>query len=202
MSYKFRSSRQQHSRPRSNNRRYSRKTGQNINPSRFVKAATATEAEVYVPKQLFSDFDIRRELKVNLEDKGYKMPSPIQDQTIGPALEGRDIIGIASTGTGKTAAFLVPILNKLSLELNSKALIIAPTRELAQQIDVELKALGKGSGIKSTIIIGGARMGYQLRDLKQNPRVVIGTPGRIKDHINRGTLRLQDFNVVVLDEVC
>lgn len=190
------------SRPRTSNRSksYGRKSDY-IDPSRFVKVATIAEAEAYVHKHTFADFDINPLLKTNLENKGYETPSPIQDQSIPVALEGKDVIGIASTGTGKTAAFALPILNKLISEKNSAALVIAPTRELAQQIEEECKALAKGSGLYGALLIGGTGMGTQLRDLRSNPQIVIGTPGRIKDHLKRGTLKLNRFNIVVLDEV-
>lgn len=174
---------------------------QTINPMRFIKAASMAESEVYVPKHAFNDFDLNSLLQANLAAKGYKIPSPIQDQTIPAGLEDKDIIGIAGTGTGKTAAFALPILNKLIADRSSNALIIAPTRELAQQIEAECRALGKGSGLSGAILIGGANMGPQLRDLRDRPRIVIGTPGRIKDHLQRGSLRLGNFNMVVLDEV-
>ncbi|MGI9027287.1 MAG: DEAD/DEAH box helicase [Candidatus Saccharimonadales bacterium] len=204
MSYHFNkrsASFSRHSRPSHNGRSNRGPKAQYIDPARFVKAATLVEAEVYVPKHNFTDFAISQGLKNNLTAKGYVVPSPIQDQTIPAALEGKDILGIASTGTGKTAAFAVPILQKLTVDKNSAALIIAPTRELAQQIEQECRELGKGSGLSGAVLIGGSSMGAQLRDLKHNPRIVIGTPGRIKDHIERRTLRLQHFDVVVLDEV-
>ncbi len=178
-----------------------KRRGQYIDPSRFVKTATIGTVEAYVPTHTFMDFALDAKLQTNLASKGFVTPSPIQDQTIPSALSGRDIIGIASTGTGKTAAFALPMLQKLMNEQGSAALIVAPTRELAQQIEAECKLLGRGSGLFATLLIGGTSMTNQLRDLKQNPRVVIGTPGRIKDHMQRGTLNLKNVNVVVLDEV-
>jgi ATP-dependent RNA helicase RhlE len=205
MSYHFNkrsASFSRHSRPQRNNNRSNRSPhAQYIDPAKFVKAANPVLADEYIPKHNFIDFAISQGLKDNLTAKGYRIPSPIQDQTIPAALEGKDIIGIASTGTGKTAAFAVPILQKLTADPRSAALIIAPTRELAQQIEQECRELGKGSGLTGAVLIGGSSMGAQLRDLKFGPRIVIGTPGRIKDHIERGTLRLQHFNVIVLDEV-
>jgi ATP-dependent RNA helicase RhlE len=209
MSYSYRSSKSssvasRYSRSNTGQRKSSNRgarMGQYIDPSRFVKAATMAEAEVYVPKHTFADFALNALLKDNLGAKGYVTPSPIQDQAIPVALQGKDVIGIASTGTGKTAAFALPVLERLMAERGSAVLIVAPTRELAQQIEGECKALAKGSGLFGTLLIGGTSMGNQLRDLKQNPRIVIGTPGRIKDHLQRGTLKLNRFNMVVLDEV-
>jgi superfamily II DNA/RNA helicase len=172
-----------------------------IDPSKFVKAASPTEASEYVPQNMFTDFNLNLILKTNLDAKGYTTPSPIQDQTIPSALQGQDIIGIASTGTGKTAAFALPVLERLINDKESGALIIAPTRELAQQIEQECRSLGKGTGLRGALLIGGSSMGAQLRDLKGHPSIVIGTPGRIKDHLERGSLNLKYFNMVVLDEV-
>ncbi|MFA5003791.1 MAG: DEAD/DEAH box helicase [Candidatus Saccharimonadales bacterium] len=182
-------------------KRAKRGRGEYIDPSRFVKPAKPViEAEAFVPVHVFDDFAVEAIIKQNLAGKGYTEPSPIQDQTIPLGLEGKDVIGIANTGTGKTAAFAVPVIQKL-IKGDSQALIIAPTRELAQQIEQEFRSIGKGSGLFGTLLIGGANIGPQLRDLKQRPEIVIGTPGRIKDHLERRTLDLSKFNIVVLDEV-
>ena len=172
-----------------------------IHPSRFVQAAKMVEREAYVTTNQFDDFMVGDLLKSNLKNKGFVTPSPIQDQTIPLVLTGCDIIGIANTGTGKTAAFAIPTIHKLMMLPSSRALIMAPTRELAQQIEQECKELGKGSRLNGAVLIGGASMMPQLRDLRANPRIVIGTPGRIKDHLERGTLNLSDFDTVILDEV-
>jgi ATP-dependent RNA helicase RhlE len=172
-----------------------------IHPSRFIKAATLVEEAPYEPANMFTDFGMNDLLLANIARKGFMSPSPIQDQAIPLGLEGRDIIGIANTGTGKTVAFAVPALHRLMENPDSRALIIAPTRELAQQIEDEFKAIGKGSGLFGALLIGGANMNPQLRDLRANPHIVIGTPGRIKDHLERGSLKLDTFDVVVLDEV-
>ncbi|HET8991504.1 MAG TPA: DEAD/DEAH box helicase [Candidatus Saccharimonadales bacterium] len=171
-----------------------------INPERFVSSAKLVEKVVYQPKYTFDDFQINPLIKQNLAKKGFTAPSSIQDQTIPVALVGRDVIGIADTGTGKTAAFGIPIL-QAAMTSDARALIIAPTRELAQQIEVELESLSRGSNMRTAVLIGGSSMGFQLRQLRARPQLVIGTPGRIKDHIKRGTLRLENFKFVVLDEV-
>jgi superfamily II DNA/RNA helicase len=149
----------------------------------------------------FAEFEINNILKTNVIAKGYTTPTPIQDQTIPVALEGYDVIGIANTGTGKTAAFALPTLHHLMTFADSRALIVAPTRELAQQIEQECRSIAKGSGLTGALLIGGSAMGPQLRDLRANPRIIIGTPGRIKDHMERGTLKLANVNIAVLDEV-
>lgn len=174
---------------------------ENIHPSRFIKPARPTEQVEYVPQNKFSDFDVHELLHNNIVNKGYVTPSPIQDEAIPHGLAGKDVIGIANTGTGKTVAFAVPLLNRLISNPASSALIMAPTRELAEQILEECKALARGSGLFGTLLIGGAAMGPQLRDLSQKPSVIIGTPGRIKDHLERGSLNLSKFDHVVLDEV-
>jgi len=175
---------------------------ENINPSRFISIAKATDiAPIYVPKYKFSDFEVNPLLLANLKSKGIETPSPIQDQAIPIGLNGQDIIGTANTGTGKTIAFAIPVLQKLISSKHSKALIMAPTRELANQIEEECHDIAKGSGLYGAVLIGGAPIGPQLRDLRNNPQIVIGTPGRIKDHIERGSLNIHSFNIVVLDEV-
>lgn len=186
------------------NRNRSRGGGGNrqyIDPSRFIKVANPVETQSYEPLNAFTDFALPQLLQDNLAKLGYKLPSPIQDQAIPVALTGKDVIGIASTGTGKTAAFGLPVLARLLADRKSAALIVAPTRELAQQIEAELRKIARGSGLTGAVLIGGTSMGPQLRDLRAKPRVVIGTPGRIKDHLERGTLNLQNFTMVVLDEV-
>lgn len=172
-----------------------------INPQRFIKPATSFVAEIYSSEHAFDDFDMHPLLKKNIAIKGYKTPSPIQDKAIPHGLEGKDVLGIANTGTGKTAAFALPVLHKLLEQPGSRVLIIAPTRELAEQIEDECRSFAKGSGLFGVLLIGGASMTNQLRDLKKKPEIVIGTPGRIKDHVERGTLSLSTFNLVVLDEV-
>lgn len=185
---------------RSGGRRFGGNT-KSIDPSRFIKAARPATVVEYTPVNNFEDFAVHELLQRNLALKGYKQPSPIQDQAIPVGLEGKDIVGVANTGTGKTVAFALPMLNQLMTFDDSRALIMAPTRELAQQIEDECRSVAKGSGLSAALLIGGAPMRPQLRDLSVNPRLVIGTPGRIKDHLERGTLKLAGFNIVVLDEV-
>lgn len=174
---------------------------QTIDPARFIKAATPEASSDYKARHEFADFAMHPLLKSNVTAKGYATPSEIQDKTISLGLEGKSVVGIANTGTGKTAAFALPILNNLMRQPNSMAIIIAPTRELAIQIEEQCKLLAKNSGLHGALLIGGTPMGRQLSALKNNPRIVIGTPGRIKDHLNRGTLVLSNCSMVVLDEV-
>lgn len=170
--------------------------------TQFVKKAIlTTEVEVYNPKHRFADFEIHSKLKANVAAKGYVHPTPIQDGVIPHILEGRDVIGIANTGTGKTAAFLLPLIHKTFKHKTEKVLIIVPTRELALQIEDELRVFSRGSGLNSALCIGGAHIAEQLRSLARNPSFVIGTPGRLKDLIERKKLDLSGFGNIVLDEV-
>jgi len=169
--------------------------------SKFINKAVITEeVDVFMPEHSFSTFDLNSLLKKNILAKGYETPTPIQDRAIPHVLRGEDIVGIANTGTGKTAAFLIPLINKVLKNPEEKILIVAPVRELAMQIDQELKEFAKGSGLFSVVLIGGASMGAQIRDLRHRFNFVIGTPGRIKDHIDSRHLNLSGFKTVVLDE--
>lgn len=172
-----------------------------LNTSQFIKAANQVTESVYQPKYEFADFAMHPLLKSNVTTKGYIKPSEIQDKTIQLGLEGKSIIGISNTGTGKTAAFALPILNKLMHTPGAQALIIAPTRELAIQIEEQCKILSKNSGLSAVVVIGGTSIVRQKSDLRRSPRMIIGTPGRIKDHLNQGTLNLSNCSTVVLDEV-
>lgn len=187
-------------RPRPNNKPKGR--GQYIHPSKFVnKAVTAKEEIVYESKHAFADFPLNHRLQANIAARKYSAPSAIQDQTIPLILDGKDVIGLANTGTGKTAAFIIPIIEKMQYIDNAPAtLIITPTRELASQIDDEFRAFSRDMRMFSTIVVGGMNIDRQIRDLKRRPHIVIGTPGRLKDLLNRRALDLRAVNTLVLDE--
>ena len=173
-----------------------------IHPSKFINKAVSPEAEApYQPVHSFHDFGLNSRVVKNLDYLGFKKPSEIQDRCIPISLKGIDTIGLANTGTGKTAAFLLPIIDKLlaNRELNS-VLVLAPTRELAQQIDEEFRRFSAGQRLFSALVVGGANIGKQITQIKRGPHVVIGTPGRIKDLISRRVLRLSTVNTFVLDE--
>ena len=175
--------------------------GLRIDVNRFINRAQNIEnEETFTPKHQFVDFAIDSKLKQNILSKKYTTPTPIQDQVIPLVLNNRDIIGIANTGTGKTAAFLIPLINKIILNRQQKIIIMVPTRELAQQTQAELISFSRDLGIKSALCIGGANIRVQIRDLRNNPSFVIGTPGRLKDLIERKVLYLGNFHTVVLDE--
>lgn len=174
---------------------------ENIDISLFIKKPTREHAPEIIIKNTFDDFKISEELRQNLNRRNYKKPTPIQDQAINHALEGRDLIGLANTGTGKTAAFLLPLIDKVFKDKQQKVLIIAPTRELALQIENELHQFSYGMKIYFASCVGGMPIGKQIQNLKRDPGFVIGTPGRLKDLIDRGMIRLNTFNNIVLDEV-
>lgn len=172
-----------------------------IDVSRYINKDVKQEVvKPYVPHHAFADFEIEEHMKENLIKKGYVTPTPIQDKAIPEILKGNDVVGIANTGTGKTAAFLIPLINKVILNKNEQVLVVAPTRELAIQIDDELKMFAKGTGLYAVCCVGGSPIGKQLRELREFNHFIIGTPGRIKDLIERKALDLSKCKNVVLDE--
>lgn len=172
-----------------------------LDPSLFVRKATEQVVEAYQPTHAFTDFALNPQVQQNVIAKGYTTPTPIQDQAIPALLEGRDMIGIASTGTGKTAAFLLPMITRIVEDRAQRALIIAPTRELAVQIQDELSAFAQGMNLYSALCIGGVNMYRQIKALQRNPNFVIGTPGRLRDLEKQKKLDFSRYNTIVLDEV-
>jgi superfamily II DNA/RNA helicase len=169
--------------------------------STFVNKAVITEqVEHFIPEHKFNDFHIEERLKANIAAKGFVQPTPIQDRAIPHVLRGSDVVGIANTGTGKTGAFLVPLINRLLINRNEHVLIMVPTRELSTQIAEEFRSLARGLQLYATVCVGGTSMRPQIMDLRRKPQIVIGTPGRLKDLIERGVLNLSTFKAVVLDE--
>jgi len=195
----YRSSNKHKTHKRTTSRPSPRKT---IDIQAFIRKASAAQPKKQQAiKHTFTDFDFCDHLQNNLKRRDYITPTPIQDQAIHPIMASQDVIGLANTGTGKTAAFLLPLINKIASDPTQKALIIAPTRELAIQIDTEFRKFSDGMKIFSSVCIGGVPMFHQLRSLKRNPNVVIGTPGRLADLAKRQQLHFKTFNNVVLDEV-
>ena len=189
-------SRQGSNRPRQRGPR-----NQRIDISRFVNKAVITEQiEHFTPEHRFGDFIIDERIKKNINTKGYKEPTPIQDRIIPHILRGSDVVGIANTGTGKTAAFLIPLINKVLINSKENIIIMVPTRELAIQIEQELRGFTPMLGIFSVCCVGGANIIPQIKALRHHNNFVIGTPGRLKDLIERKCLNLAGFNTVVLDE--
>jgi superfamily II DNA/RNA helicase len=190
------------SRPGSRRQGSSNKRGAYIHPSKFVNKSTSTSSELpYVSTNKFSDFPFVNVLHENIKHSGYTTPSAIQDQAIPPILNGRDIIGLANTGTGKTAAFLLPVINKLyETRTPNSVIILAPTRELAQQIDEQFRKYSSGMRLFSTLLVGGMNIERQISQLRRQPHVVIATPGRMMDLIRRGKLALDAVDTLILDE--
>ncbi|OJI09158.1 MAG: RNA helicase [Candidatus Vogelbacteria bacterium CG10_big_fil_rev_8_21_14_0_10_49_38] len=178
-----------------------RKVGSTIDIARFTCAAKPRSVtEVYEPKHRFADFAINESLKQNILAQGYVNPTPIQDGAILPILAQDDVVGVADTGTGKTAAFLIPLLDKILSDRRAKVLVIVPTRELALQINGEFQKFRGRLPVFSVCCFGGSPIGRQLSDLRRSHNFIIGTPGRFKDLIERGAVKLADFGTIVLDE--
>ena len=172
-----------------------------IHHSKFIRKADPIVASApYIPVNKFADFKINLALKNNIIKKGYVNPTPIQDTAIPFVLDGRDVVGVANTGTGKTAAFLIPLLDKIFNNMQEKVLIIVPTRELALQINEEFWGFRGGMNIFSVCCVGGMGIYNQISGLRRSHNIVIGTPGRLKDLVDRKVLRLADFRTIVLDE--
>lgn len=173
-----------------------------FDPSHLVqKAAPVTDEVKYIPQNTFSEFPIDKRLKENIKAKGYTDPTPIQDQAIPHILKGKDVVGVANTGTGKTAAFLIPLINKAVNGHNNRVLIVTPTRELATQVNDEIRVFCRGLKLFSALCVGGLSINPQIDKLRRKPHFVVGTPGRLKDLANRRILRFADYSAIVLDEV-
>ncbi|HRH24519.1 MAG TPA: DEAD/DEAH box helicase [Candidatus Paceibacterota bacterium] len=168
------------------------------------KAKPLADEAPFVPKHSFADFPIDSMLKENILAKGYMNPTPIQDESIPHVLKGEDVVGLANTGTGKTAAFLIPLIDKVlkmrALGKEENILVMVPTRELAIQIETEFWGFAKRLSMNAVVCVGGAGIEPQIRVLRRRPAFVIGTPGRLKDLMERRELDLSKFSTVVLDE--
>lgn len=172
-----------------------------FNPSQFINTnPIEVTTEVYEPKHRFSTFGLSGKLVHAITALGIERPSPIQDQIIPHILEGKDVIGLAETGTGKTAAFLIPLIEKTLQSYNRQTLVLVPTRELAIQVQDELKKLSSGNKLFSVICVGGTSIRPQIQMLRKKNHFVIGTPGRILDLIERGDFKPSQVTTVVLDE--
>jgi len=175
--------------------------GVKIHHSQYIrKADPIIESAPYIPQNKFSDFKINSVLKANILKKGYIDPTPIQDVAIPFVLSGRDVVGVANTGTGKTAAFLIPLLDKILNNPQEKVLVIVPTRELAMQINQEFWDFRGALNIYSVCCVGGMGIGNQISSLRRAHNIVIGTPGRLKDLVDRKVINLSLFRTIVLDE--
>ena len=188
------------------NRNHSKKRSfsERIDFSRFIKKGQHIEEKPYISKHTFIDFPFDAQIHKNIARAGFINPRPIQDQAISSVLKGMDVFGMANTGTGKTAAFILPLIEKIVKTKGQNkreiVLIIAPTRELALQIDSDFRILSFGLGIFSVACVGGLPIMRQISEIKRGVSFVIGTPGRIRDLIERKVLDLSTCHSVVLDE--
>ncbi len=175
---------------------------QDIPHHKFIQAAKPlVTKEEPVNTRPWEAFNLHPELMANIMEKGYTHTTPIQDQAIEPILEGRDLLGIAQTGTGKTAAFLIPLIQQwLTAKEPAPALVLVPTRELAQQVEGEFRSLSLGMRLYSGSYIGGGSVSMDVRKLSRFHHLVVGTPGRLLDLVQRRALDLNNFNTLILDE--
>lgn len=172
-----------------------------LDPTLLIRKANGKEVKEYISERVYDNMPISPNLKECLHRKGYKRPTEIQDKTLEALLEGRDMLGIAQTGTGKTGAFLIPIIEKLlANRLKSYALVVVPTRELATQVEEEFSSMSKGLGMQSAVFIGGTNINRDLQNLRRPNNIIIGTPGRLLDLNTRKVLDFSRFNTLVLDE--
>ena len=153
-----------------------------------------------MPDQTFFGLGLAPKLLDILQKHKFVTPTPIQEKAIPIAIQGKDIVGIAQTGTGKTLAFALPMLQRLSALNGAKGLVVLPTRELALQVDETYQKIGRSAGLRTAVLIGGASMSMQMKMLRNNPHVIIATPGRLIDHLQQGTVKLNTVKVLVLDE--
>jgi ATP-dependent RNA helicase RhlE len=188
-------------RPMFSSRNHKQPKSKTIDPSKFISKAIVTSEEVpFVPEHHFVDFNFDTRLQKNISDHGYELPTPIQDGAIAPVMEGRDLIGLANTGTGKTAAFLLPTLQRMLERKSHRCLILVPTRELAIQIEEEFRMFARGLNVYATLVVGGASLNRQLDLLRRRPQFIVATPGRLKDLLQNYEQKIDDFDVLVLDE--
>lgn len=167
--------------------------------SKEVKVSAGTE-DTYVGRE-FSSYNLDANLQRNLDKKGFKTTTKVQESVIDTIIGGKDVFAISRTGSGKTGAFLIPMIEKIAKDDSQRLLVIAPTRELAMQIKEEIISMVIGSNIYASLVIGGESIHKQIKQLRRNPQIVVGTPGRLKDVYERGVLDFSNFNNIVLDEV-
>ncbi|MDX5320375.1 MAG: DEAD/DEAH box helicase [Bacteroidota bacterium] len=184
--------------PRRNNRS---KKESSLNPQLFVKKAEAREEVKYAPTRKIADLPVNPDLVQNLLKKGFEFPTEIQDRSLDALIDRRDLLGLAQTGTGKTGAYLIPIVDGLiGHKANHQVLVIVPTRELAVQVELEFKSITKGLNLYASCFIGGVNLNKDLSELRRPSHIVIGTPGRLIDLGRQHALKFDRFDTLVLDE--
>ena len=181
--------------------RKKKNNAQSLSPGQFISKASAVHAEAYRSDRFIDELPVDLAIIRNLQKKGYEKPTEIQDKTIEAILNGRNLMGLAQTGTGKTGAFLIPLIhNLLRKDAMKQVLVVSPTRELALQIDSEFRSIAHGLKLYSTCLIGGTSVRRDVENLRRPGQIVIGTPGRLNDMMRQGALKLNRFNILVLDE--
>lgn len=183
---------------KSKNRRVRRST---IDHSKYICKAEDASKSKYIPENSFYDFNLDKTLLDNILNRNYINPTKIQDQAIPLISKGKDILGIASTGSGKTGAFLIPMCNKALKNKDQRTLIVTPTRELATQINNEFRQFTDNTPLRMVIVIGGANIRTQIQKLRRGPQFVVATPGRLLDLVKKDCIDLKSFNNIILDEV-
>ncbi len=173
-----------------------------LDPNRLIQKQPVEKVEEkFEPSWKYEDLKLHPKLKSNIAAKGYVYPTPVQEKSLQHLLEGRDLLGIANTGTGKTAAFLIPIIEQLMKgQINIQSLVIVPTRELALQVEEEFNSLTKGMGLYASSFIGGKSVQADIVKLRKSPHILVGTPGRLLDLTNQRALRLDKISNLVIDE--
>ena len=180
---------------------FNKKVKKDLDNNLFIKKAKPVKETRYESTRTYNEFDIDIKLKKSLSEKGFVYPTEIQDKTIDQSMNGQNILGIASTGTGKTGAFLIPIVNRLlKKDKKFRTLVVVPTRELALQVQVDLQSITRGLGIFSICLVGGTPTFKDVKRLRMQNHVVIGTPGRLIDMVKRKALKLEKTEVLILDE--
>lgn len=154
----------------------------------------------YEVTKKFHDFALDEYVIKNIDKKGYEKPTEIQEKTLQSIMDGRDMLGLANTGSGKTAAFLIPIVHRMLSGVKSRMLVMVPTRELADQVQTEFRWITAGTFLRSTVVVGGASARGQIMDIKRGVHCIVATPGRLKDLYDRGVIDFSDYGHVVLDE--
>ncbi len=178
-----------------------RNNGPSLNPALLIKKANDLKENAYITNRTFKQMPIHSSLQTILTKKGYLQPTEIQDKTLENIIDGNDIVGIAQTGTGKTGAFLIPVIHNMLNDVKvKKTLVVVPTRELAIQVEQEFKSMTKGLKLFSECFIGGTNINSDIKKLRRNCHLVVGTPGRLLDLVRRKALNLNNFSILILDE--
>lgn len=154
----------------------------------------------YEVTKKFHDFALDEHVIANIDKKGYEKPTEIQEKTLQAIMDGSDMLGLANTGSGKTAAFLIPIIHRMFAGVKKRLLVMVPTRELADQVQTEFKWITAGTFLRSTVVVGGANARNQIMDIKRGVHCIVATPGRLKDLYDRGVIDFSDYGHIVLDE--